>query len=380
MPGRPCRWAACLLIGLALSGCWDRREIEERNTVLAVGADRCEAPPPCGLVITRQIVIPRRVPMGGRTLRGGSKNTVDVLVNDGKDDIDASGKAQAELHRDMHFGHIRIFVMGEALARQGLKEYLHWVHSLPEQGYLEWFAVAEGKAGDLMKARPRLEPVPSLFLYHLLSDAQRAGRIQRMYLSDLQITLANGGEDATVPLLAMAGPDRPRLAGLAVFAGATMVGKLTSDEMVTFQQLRGAPRGSEMIRTVLPGGHPVTVRVGERQVHYQVRSLETGIAVAIHLRLETDLQMLGHALSSKDPRVIRLIEQQVAAQVQSQAQALVHKLQHDLQSDALAIGQRVRAFLPGEWAAIKDWRAAYRNVSIQVQAEVQVRRTGLAAQ
>ena len=379
MSGRRCRWAAYLLIGLALSGCWDRREIEERNTVLAVGADLCEAPPLCNMVITRQIVIPRRVPMGGRTLRGASKDTVAVLVNGGKDDIDASGKAQAELHRDMHFGHIRLFVMGEALARQGLKEYLHWVHSLPEQGYLEWFAVAEGKAGDLIEARPRMEPVPALFLYHLLSDAHRAGRIQRMYLSDLQITLGNGGEDAVVPLLAMAGPDRPSLAGLAVFAGATMVGKLSPDEMVTFQQLRGAPRGSEMIRTMLPGGHAATVRVGERQVRYQVRSGETGIAVAIDLRLETDLQMLGHALSSEDPRVIRLIEQQAAAEVESRAAALVHKLQHDMKSDALAIGQRVRAFLPEEWAAIRDWREAYEKVSIRIHAEVQVRRTGLAA-
>lgn len=380
MPGRPCRFVLCLLIGLSLSGCWDRREIEERNTVLAVGADLCEAPPPCGMVITRQIVIPRRVPMGGRALRNGSKDTVAVLVNGGKDDIDASGKAQAELHRDMHFGHIRMFVMGEALARQGLKEYMHWVHSLPEQGYLEWFAVAEGKAGDLIKARPRMEPVPALFLYHLLSDAQRAGRIQRMYLSDLQITLGNGGEDAAVPLLAMAGPDRPRLAGLAVFAGATMVGKLSPDEMVTFLQLRGAPRGSEVLRTVLPGGHAASVRVGERQVNYQVRSVASGIAVTIRLRLDTDLQMLGHALSSEDPRVIRMIEQQVAAQVQRKAEALAYKLQRDLKSDILAIGQRVRAFLPREWAAIKDWREAYGKVSIQVQAEVHVRRTGLAAQ
>lgn len=378
MPGRFRRLALCLAVSLALTGCWDRREIEERNTVLAVGADLCENPAPCGMVMTRQVIIPGRAHTGPRSGRSAQAPTVDVIVNDGKDDIDASGKAQSQLHRDMHFGHIRLFVLSEALARKGLKEYMRWVHGLPEQGYLEWVAIAEGKAGDLIQARPRLEELPGLFLYHMLSDSQRAGRIQRVYLSDFQITLGNGGEDAVVPLLRLAGPDRPAMAGLAVFRGATMVGKLSLPEMTTYQQLRGIARGSELIQVTLPGGHPADLRVRKRQARYQVRAEGEAISVQIRLFLETHLTRLSAPLDSSDPAVIEQLERQVAVDIRQRAEALIHKLQHEMGADALAVGQRVRAYHPRAWAAIRDWHEAYPRVSIKVQTEVAVRRMGLA--
>jgi spore germination protein KC len=373
------RTALLVSLLVLLAGCWDRREIEERANVLASGVDLCEPKEGCNLIVSRQIAIPGRIPLGGASPGGSSKGeSVVAFSTPGRDVLDTAGKAQAELNRTISFGHTRILVFSEAFARKDLSAYLDYVRRVPEVRRLMWLTVTEGKARDVIRSRPSLEIVPALYLNDLFDDGVKTGRIPEMYLGEFLTRVSNLGEESIAPLIRMVGLDHPALTGLAVFRDYRMVGKLTNPEMYTFMQLRGLKKGSELINVALPGGKEATVRVYERKARYRLRLQNGRLTCAIKISLEAELATLSPELASDDPRQLAEVERRAAAAVVQKAQALFQKLQHEYQADILGVGERVRAYLPRYWQTVKgDWPKAFAQTQFQVDAVVHVRRTGL---
>ncbi|HLN64402.1 MAG TPA: Ger(x)C family spore germination protein [Symbiobacteriaceae bacterium] len=368
--------ALCLL----LAGCWDRREIEERANVLALGVDACELP--CKVRITRQVAIPGRIPLGGIQEGGGAKEDVEpvaIVTSDGADAPTALARAQAKLNHRLTFAHLRVLLMGEAFAQQGLTEYLDVVRRTPEIRRLMWLVVVEGQAEDVVRARPRLEMVPALFLSDMLEDAVKSGRLPFSNFGQFLTQVANKGEQPTAPLLKMAGPDRVSLAGLAVFHEGRMVGRLSPEEAATYMQLRGYRRGGELIRLTLPDGSQADLTVYGRETRYQVATAGRQFQVHITMHLETDLLRSSSDLDIQNPRTLERIETQAARKVKSEAEALVQKLQRQWQADILGVGERVRAYLPRAWAATPNWSVAFAEAQFAVDVQVNVRQTGLSA-
>lgn len=376
------RVTAILLLTLLLTGCWDRREIDERSNVLGVGIDKCERGATCKLIVTRQIAIPGRIPLGGAS--GGSSvkgESVVAFSTPGESGPDTSRKAQAELNRTVSFAHTRFIAFSESFARASVQEYLDYVRRVPEVRRLMWIMVTEGRASDVIRSKPSLELVPALYLNDMIDDAVKGGRLPNIYVGEFMTRISNKGEDPVAPLVRMRGLDHPALAGLAVFRDFQMVGKLSPDEMFTFMQLRGARKGAEALDIPLPGGSTTTLRVYERRARYHVQRTPERLICKIHLRLETEMIQLSPALSGEDPKTLHVIERQAAAEVVQRANALIMKLQQEYKADILGVGERVRGTMPGYWKNVsEEWNKVFSQIEFRVSADVHVRRTGLGTE
>ncbi|HLO02206.1 MAG TPA: Ger(x)C family spore germination protein [Symbiobacteriaceae bacterium] len=366
---------------LLLAGCWDRREIDERSNVLATGADLCEKGQGCNLIVTRQIAIPGRIPLGGATGAPAKGESVVAFSTPGKNGPDTARKAQAELNRTVSFAHTRFIAFSEAFARQGLREYLDYVRRVPEVRRLMWITITEGKASDVLRSKPSLELVPALYVNDMIDDAVKAGRLPDIYLGEFLTRISNKGEDTVAPIIRMIGLDHPALAGLAVFRDFKMVGKLTPDEMFTQMQLRGHRKGAESFEVALPGGNSANIRVYERTARYRLSQNQGRLTCRIQVRLETEVLQLSPELSGEDPKVLADIERRGAEEVVKRANALMKKLQQEYQADILGVGEHVRGTMPKYWKTVsEDWSKAFAKTQFQVEAEVHIRRTGLGTE
>lgn len=374
------RWlGAGALLLLLLSGCWDRREIEERSNVVAIGVDLCTTGRDCRLIVTRQIAIPGRIPLGageGGGTRAG--DTVFVVSNPGRDLSDSARNAQNELNRQLSLAHTRVMVFSEALARRGLAKYMDYDRRVPDIRRLMWVVVTEGQAEAVIRARPKLERVPSLYMSDMLDDAVRTGRLPQIFLGVFLTAASNKGEEPVAPLLRMRAPDRPALVGLAVFRGLRMVGKLTQEEADTYMQLKGLRRGSELLDVAMPGGGRTALQVYGRAAEQTFRWDGRRVHARVKIVLEAEVSELSPGVTIDDPAVMGQIESRAAAMVVSRANALVSKLQKRWDTDILGYGERVRAFLPDVWARIDNWPAEFARARVDVEAKVQVRRPGMA--
>lgn len=361
---------------MLIAGCWDRRELEERSNVLAAGVDLCVEGEDCALVSTRQIAIPGQIPLGAERAGARQADTVVVIRTPAADSVDSVARAQAELNRQMTFGHSRILVISEAFARRGLEQYVDFVRRLPEVRRLIWMAIAEGRAEEILKAKPDLEEVPALFLNDMFDDAVRSGRLPPVNMGNFLTRTSSLGEEAVVPILRMGGPNQPEVAGLAVFRGYRMVGKLTPDETATYLELQGIRRGGELLEIPLSAGQGAALSVFGRLVRYRVRWVEGRVRVHVAVNLETKLERLSPDLEGSDPSVAAAMERQAEKLVAERGLALVRKLQQEYGADILAVGERVRAYLPGAWAAIPDWPAAFARAEFSIDVQVHLRQSG----
>lgn len=357
-----------------LAGCWDRRELEEKSASLATGVDVCPEGEGCNLISTRQFAIPGRIPLGPGGVRTG--NTVFVISSPGQDGPDTAKRAQSELHRVITFGHTRLIVLSEAFARRGTEEYFDYVRRVPEARRVMWIAVSEGPAEAVIRSKPALERVPALYLNDMFDDAVKAGRLPKLFWGDFLVRLSNQGEEAVAPLIRMNAPNEPQLAGLAVFRGYRMVGKLSPEETATYMQVQGVRNGSDLLAIELPGGQ-ANLRVYGRVAGYKLRWVQGRIHADVEIELESELVSLSPDLASSDPDVVDSIERLAAQEVTRKADALATKLQKELGADILALGERVRAYLPAVWSSLDDWPSAFADARIRFQVKVHVRRTGM---
>lgn len=370
---RKWRWWLVLCLGpLLLTACWDQTEIEEQSNVLAIGFDTCGENQDCELMVTRQVAIPGQIPLGGGKATN-PEETVVVFQTGGRRESESAARAQMELNRTMSYGHMRVWVISEEVARQGLERHLDFVRRLAETRRMTWMAVSEGQAYDVLKAAPKLERVPALYLSDMLDDAQRTGRLPRSSEMFFDTALSRIGEDPAVPLIRMAGPDRPQLAGLAVFRGDAMVGKLSVAEMNTYLQLQGVRQGSEHIHVDLPEGGWAVMRVFSRHAQRKVRRAGSRIQATVQIELECELVNLSPGVNWD--RFIQVeAERRASTQVERRAKALTDKLQHQLRADVLGIGSAVQS------RTEQEWRKLFAATTFQIEADVQVRRTGLSTE
>lgn len=384
MAGRRERWVLLLAAAVVLAGCWDRREIEERATVLAAGVDPCRPEEGCRYRWTRQFAIPGRIPLGPSVGGGAAADpgkAVAVITTAGRTPLETAENVSGRLHRAPFFGHTRVVVIGSELARRiGVAEVLDYLQRQPDTRQQLRIAVSRGPAAGVVGATPPFEPAPGLYLDALLEDAFRTGRLGNHTLSDFLIRLSNRGEDPVAPYIDVE-EGSYRLIGLAVFRDDRMAGVLGEQEMETFQHLRGMRRGAYHVRVTLPGGDAarwVEVAFSSRMVRVIPTVDPGGIRFRVLLDLEGYVPNAGVGVRMDDPAEVRAAEAAAAAEIERRSRALIHRLQHELRADPLGFGEWVRALLPGTWAEVRDWRAVWPRTRVDVKAQVFIRRFGMA--
>ncbi len=367
---------ATLLFG---TGCWDRREIEERSTILVFSLDSAKgiAVPDDTLAVSAQVAIPGGIPLGGSSAGGGTeKSPVSIYSSTGRSSREALSNLQKRLNQKLFFGHTRVIGVSDELAKDGLEPHMDILRRNPEIRRLLWLVVVKGDAANLVKFRPQLEQVPAFYLTTLFENDVRTGRMSNVYLGEYFIRRSNGGQDPVLPYIEVTESDIKRL-GVAVFQDDRMVGSLSTEEDWAFLQARGTPTASEEQRIEMPTGSVVLqVITRRRKITHEWQDGELSIHMRITLEANV-VETLGDIHIGNDPNVLTQIGDRLAESVKRNIDAVIKKTQ-DWNTDIVGFGEYIRAFSPREWQSI-NWREVYPTVTIEVEPQVFIRRVGMTS-
>src|SRR5690625_2951278 len=138
--------ASIMLISvLNLTGCWDRRELDELAIVLSMAIDAGEKDG--DLLISYKIVNPA----GGNQGDGGSDESSGagqmqsffILSGQGSSIVDANREIQLRLSRQLFFSQVQVILFGEELARQGVGPLLDHLERDGQLRRTMWIGVVE---------------------------------------------------------------------------------------------------------------------------------------------------------------------------------------------------------------------------------------------
>ncbi|GBG11535.1 spore germination protein GerC [Paenibacillus agaridevorans] len=397
-----------LLFMPLLAGCWDRLEIDDRAVVLGVSIDEVSnqegeeeeqevshvkgslPPPSKGMVrIGVQIALPGRIPLGPGEAGGGNgetKDTVWVISVVGHTVDDAFMNLQQQISARIFFGHLRVIVLSESVAKKGIENINDFFRRNPEVRRMAWMMVAKGRAEKLIEASPKLERVPTLYLMSTLENSIRMGKFPKNYIGQFWSNSSKLGQEGFLPYIDIKENENVGVQGLAYFRGNHLVGTTKPAEISGFLGIRGVnPAGYRAVVQLEKDNSNKTVMTNVTHRYSRINlDIKDGLPrFRILVELEANLEeKINGELSIDDPETIRRIEQ-----VQSETSAVFYQnviRQTQLKgSDIFGFGEQVRAKKPGYWnkniGSKEKWQEMYKRLEFDIDVNVKIRRVGMNA-
>lgn len=367
----------CLGLLLLLTGCWDRREINDVAFVLAGGADKE------GDNIRISVLIPLTGNMGSMGGGGGSggQKPFTVKTELGKTVSEAVSKLQNRLPRHLFFGHRRVIIIGEELARtEGIETILDAITRTPEKRLSTFIAISEGKAHDLLNADIRLERFSAESLREEL-QSETSADINLMEIIGKLITV---GEDAYFPYVqkvktAIKGQESEdiRSESFALFHNGRMTGKLEGKTAVGFRLLNQYIRNYD--ETIKLDGKYSTVTINQVKTSIKPIMKNDELSYRIHfmvkVSMDEDLNLERNYDYSEQRKQI---EQIIAQQMADNINLAINKMQQN-NSDAIGFGLQAYRAYPHIWNTKyrKEWDALFPKIKFEVTGDANLFRLGM---
>ena len=147
--------AAVVLLCLAsLSGCFDRRELDTIGIVMGVAIDKAVAEGETELTI--QMANPsEKSGSDSKEKNGGSETKPFINVSSTGRNINyIVREMQNKMSRMIYVAHSQVIILGEELAKSGVRDVLDFFARAPEARMTLYVIVAKGKARDMLDITP----------------------------------------------------------------------------------------------------------------------------------------------------------------------------------------------------------------------------------
>ncbi|MFC5653513.1 Ger(x)C family spore germination protein [Paenibacillus solisilvae] len=390
---------AMLIITPLLTGCWDRLEIEDRAVVLGISIDEAvsksngdevaqvRTPPlQTGLIrVAIQIALPGRIALGpsesGGGGKGSSQDTLWIIDVVGYSIDDAIMNLQQQISSPLFFGHLRVIVVSEKVAKKGIENVNDYFHRNSEVRRMAWLMISKGKAMELMKAAPKLERVPTLYLISTLDESIKMGKFPMDYIGIFWSNSAKKGQEGFLPYVDMKKEQNVEVMGMAYFRGYRMVGKTKPLQIGAYMGIKGLnPAGYRVFVDLGGPSKTVMTATTHRDSKMAVQIINGHPHFSIRIASEINLEEKISEAVNINVRVLKQIQQSQKVQATKLYEALIKKTQES-GSDIFGFGEFVRAKKPRYWnTQIKTkerWQEMYKEVTFDFYVKVSVRRVGM---
>lgn len=377
-----------LLVCLSLlTGCWDRRELEERTSILAFAIDIAEGKEHL-YKVTVQIPIPIKIAGSSGQGGGSSEDAVKIMSVTGRTITDAANNLQLRLNQKLFLGHTRVLAVSEEVARKGIGDVMDAFRREPQIRRLMWPIVVKGEAATLLKIKPQLSQIPVVFLMDLIESGSKMGTIPDQTLGDYFNQTSSKSMEAYLNYV-QASETEVRWKGVAVFRGHKMVGALNDIQSWSLLQLRNEDRGGDVI-IPLPDTNNGFVTFRPHFVKSKLDLKGTHGAAAhkarhvhgatFYCELQGDIVEVTTNLNLPPEKFIKEMQVLVKKEMEQRANKLLHQLQKDFNSDILKLGLSLRAHHYRDYWEKHDWQKDFKNFPVRVVYTVKIRRLGMEMQ
>lgn len=386
----------CIMIALTflISGCWDRKEIENRGFVLGIAIDHVTTPEPKGRYDlphvtqeagTRKYRVTFELP---EFRKKEAETTVAqaeehlIFTGEGESMAAISRAINAKIPFGLFYEDIQIIVFSEAVAREGIGDVLDYFTRNPGMRQRVKLFVTPGRAEDILTSKLQQEELNSTVIAKIAKNVH----FIPSFATNIDIAGASKAirnkSSFPLPMVVIEQGDI-KLTQAAIFnKNKKMVGIVGEEEIP----------GAKILRTNLTQGifsipHPANP---EKLVIFEL--MEPNIKVDAHLQddrlwFTVEAKFVGN-LSEKteakqkalNPAFLAAVEQELAADFTRQVQATYRTLQ-ELKTDTVELGGLVHRQHPQYWKKVKDrWDdEVFPTVPLEVSIKVVVRRPGMTS-
>ncbi|WP_430108385.1 Ger(x)C family spore germination protein [Paenibacillus sp. B1-33] len=365
-----------ILLMLLTTGCWDRKELNDRAIIIAWGFDLNKDGTYRG---TTQFALPSK--MGsGKSASQGNKAFVTVSGT-GKNLYEAARDMQLKVSRTWFSGHRRVILIGEELARHGLATILDQLSRDPiVRLRADMFVLKGGSVQDFLELP---YPLERLSANALVKMHEAAGLNPDLTLRNF--LMAASSEESCPILPAVEKTDSPskegseqtapemKLRGFAIFDKENrLVTYLPMKESFIRQWIVGKLNSN--VFTVNIPGEKGNILVELDHLKRNIKTSQRGNKVSITVTLggKGTIRENNTRLDLSESKNVILVQQELNRQTGKFVQKVIQEAQA-LGTDIFGFGEAFHRQHPYAWKGIKkEWANKFADAEVIASLHLQV--------
>ncbi|KPV58845.1 hypothetical protein QJ48_14400 [Paenibacillus sp. A3] len=381
-------WILCCLILLSsLTGCWSRRELNDISIVVGIGIDKQDN----DYLLSAQVVIPEAVASKQGT--GGGVPTA-ILQSAAPTMVEAIRKMIKTSPRYFYLSHLRVLVISEQVAREGIQDILDFFSRDSELRADFYILLAKGqRAEDILSVITRLEKSQATKLFKSLEWNRRlTGETANVFLDELLADLISTGKMAVLSGVEILGNKKQaeqikniqksadyahfKMSSIGVFKDDKLVGWLNESESRSFNYITGKIRGS-VERVACPKKDTLDLRVNRIRSKIKANVVKGKPQGRVDLFLEADVSEVNCVIDLDKPESLQTLGKKLAEKLQASLKQVVRKAQKTYGADIFGFGNAIHRANSIAWKKLsKNWKKEFVKMPVTISVHVKVRRTG----
>ncbi|UOF89275.1 Ger(x)C family spore germination protein [Fodinisporobacter ferrooxydans] len=358
-----------------LTGCWDRKEINDLAIVLTTAIDKTEDKM---TEVSVQVLLPQAVG-GGLQGGGDSKKRLTIVRSaTGQNFVDAMSKIQGKVPRRLFWGQCSAYIFGEQIAKGGLHNEIDPLIRHPEPRNRAYLFVSEGKAVDLLSVQTSLEGYLGKVL-RKLSEEQIGVNVT---LKDFQQMITGEAGGAVLPYIKTAPFKNEEsvgsLLGTAIFKRDRMVGEINEKVTRGVLWLRNEVE-AKSVTVKFPDGDE-SISMNPVLIHTVLIPKIENEKWKIKVRIEAEGKIVQNAthLDIMNPDVNKIIQKKFSKVIKNRINQALDQVQKRMKTDVFRFAETFERKYPGKWDHVKDrWDEIFPRVEVSFDLKTYVRGLGL---
>ncbi|MBM6619609.1 Ger(x)C family spore germination protein [Bacillus suaedaesalsae] len=359
---------------ILLTGCWDRTEVNDMAFVTATGFDKADEN---SFRISVQVPLPSA--MGGSGSSGGGGGTTGgpsyVDSELGRNIRESNDHLQQRMSRKLFFGHRRILVFGEAMARGGFEKSLQLVLEQPQSRLSTYVLVTEGKAVDILTASPHLEKLSS----EAMREIVKAGRA--VTVKDVLNDIGLEGKDPVIPVVktvktknGKSKEDKEELAveGMGVFKGDKLSYFANKEESSGALWLLDGMENKTFTFPVRQDDE-LNVQIDRVNVRTDYKIINGLPSFTVKIITDADMMQNEAQLQLGDLKAYELATSSMEKQIIKEVKALFdHSMDEGIDVFGLGLHVVIKDNVLWEEKLKKHWRELLPDIEVKVEAKAEI--------
>lgn len=375
-----------ILITSTTAGCWNRRELNQLSFVMALGIDKHDNQ----IELSAQVANVGEIGHGSSSEGGTSITNFHVVSSTLYEGL---RKLTSIAPRELYLSHMRMLVISEELAREGVRDVLDFFMRNEQMRPDYFVAIAKDvKAKEVLSTLSPTEKIPANKLYSSLKTSQNLwAPTLAVQVDEFVANLIAPGKEPVLTGLKTNGEiavslkdNKLKMADspvgliftqIGVFRGDRLVGWLNEQESKGYNYISGNVKSTVGHVQLLEGGK-AAIHILRTKSKVTATMKEGKPIFTVDLQLEGDIGEVEGSIDLTKSESIYALEQVLEKKIKEGLQAVVSKAKQ-LEADIFGFGETLHRSDPGTWKEIKsEWPNYFVKSEVIFQVDAKLRRTG----
>jgi spore germination protein KC len=363
----------CFIMLVALSGCLGGREINDLEIVIGMGIDKDKDTG--DILLTAQIVNEKEAGGASGEGGGGGGKAYWNVNSIGKSIFDAARQITHKTGNRLFVSHNQVVIFGHDVAAEGLQKHIDFFLRAHEMRPTTLILVAEGRASDIMDAKPETERFPAMNITKLVKTYGFTSHLYKVNMKDFATCLMSGTSATFAPLVTVS-QDRENkdvfVPGMAVFKNGKMVGKLNHDEVRGVLWVLGKVESGVVIVPSPDGKGKAVLEIvnAKSKVKPEIKDGR----IIFHIKIEEELSLSEQTTRENLATVPGFGKvQEAAGKVVRQEIMAAFERSKELRLDIFGFGEMLHKKYKNEWKIMEhNWDDIYPTIELDIHVDSRI--------